>query len=97
MERFPDLLPRGTPTDAYRQMHGAFCAARWIGPGRGWTDPVKERQGEVLGLDAAFGTLEDTCAEIEGALWEDRLDQRAVETKGNHHQIVDGCRRWQNS
>lgn len=79
VERFPEIMPRGIGSDQFLAMRAALCQARWIGPGRGWVDPVKERQGEVLGLDAGFGTLEDTCADIEGEYWEDRLDQRAVE------------------
>ncbi len=78
---FAEIMPASAPRDVFQQARGLFTAARWIGPGKGWTDPVKERQGEVLGLDAAFGTLEDTCADIEGAWWEDRLDQREIETQ----------------
>ena len=39
---------------------------------------MAERQGEVLGLDAAFGTLEEVCAK-QGSDWEENLDQRAIE------------------
>lgn len=78
----PDLMPAGHTHDDFIQHRAAFGRAKWIGPGRGWVDPVKERQGEVLGLDAGFGTLEDTCAEITGEYWEDVLDHRQAEVEG---------------
>ena len=37
------------------------------------------RQGEVLGLDAGFSTLEQACAEMNGADWREMIEQRAVE------------------
>ncbi|MBU6246458.1 MAG: phage portal protein [Xanthomonadaceae bacterium] len=58
----------------------AFARCRWLGPGRGWVDPLKERQGAVLGLDAGFSTLEKECAE-QGEDWEDNLEQRARELR----------------
>ena len=70
-------LPVNAP--AFAEWRAAYAQCRWIGPGRGWVDPVKERQGEVMGLDAGFGTLEETVADIAGADWRDRLEQRAVE------------------
>jgi lambda family phage portal protein len=70
-------MPDGAPN--FAEMRSAFAQAEFIGPGRGWVDPLKERQGEVLGLDAGFGTLHRTCADIGGIYWEDALDQRQVE------------------
>jgi capsid protein len=70
-------VPKNAPD--FAEWRAAYAGCRWVGPGRGWVDPVKERQGEVLGLDAGFGTLEEVCAEIAGANWRDRLEQRAVE------------------
>jgi lambda family phage portal protein len=57
-------LPAGVPSFAGGR--AAYMRCRWIGPGRGWIGPVKERQGEVLGLDAGFSTLEQACAEMNG-------------------------------
>jgi lambda family phage portal protein len=79
LDREPALLPRRAPD--FMEMRAAYAGCRWIGPGRGWVDPVKERQGAVLGLDAGFGTLQDECAEISGADWRKRLRQRAREIK----------------
>lgn len=70
-------LPPGAPD--FAEWRSAYAHCRWIGPGRGWVDPVKERQGEVLGLDAGFGTLEEVCAEVAGADWRERLEQRKLE------------------
>lgn len=73
-------LPRGWDTVApFAAWRAAYARCRWIGPGRGWIDPLKERQGEVLGLDAAFGTLEESVAEIAGGDWRETVEQRAIE------------------
>ena len=79
VDRNPDLMPAGFDHDTFVDLRPALVRAKWIGPGRGWVDPVKERQGEVLGLDAGFGTLEATCADISGEWWEDVLDRRKAE------------------
>lgn len=71
------VLPRRAPE--FMEERAAYMRCRWIGPGRGWVDPVKERQGAQMGLEAGFGTLEDECAEIGGAYWEEVLDQREIE------------------
>ncbi len=72
-------LPHGVGIEEFIASKPAWTRCTWIGPGRGWVDPVKERQGELLGLDAGFGTLSETTANISGAYWEDTLDERAVE------------------
>lgn len=74
-DRLP--LPRNAPP--FVELRAAYARCRWIGPGRGWVDPVKERQGEVMGLQAGFGTLDQTCADISGTYWLDQLDEREVE------------------
>jgi lambda family phage portal protein len=70
-------LPARAPS--FGSARAAYQRCKWIGPGRGWIDPVKERQGEVLGLDAGFSTLEQACSEMNGADWREQLEQRAVE------------------
>jgi lambda family phage portal protein len=79
IERNPGLLPKNAP--AFIEARSAYAACSWIGPGRGWVDPVKERQGELLGLDAGFTTLKSVCADITGANWRKILRQRSVEVK----------------
>lgn len=72
------VMPRGGYVPSYREMRTAFSRCRWLGAARGWVDPVGERQGVVLGLDAALSTLEEECAR-QGADWEENVDQRAIE------------------
>ena len=71
-------LPRGVVPDDYTECRAAYSRCRWLGPPMGWVDPVAERTGVVLGLDAALGTLEDSCAE-QGQDWEENVEQRAYE------------------
>ena len=70
-------LPYGAPD--FLACRAAYAACRWMGPGRGWVDPVAEKQGAVLGMDAGLSTLEDEVAENAGADWEEQLDQRKRE------------------
>jgi lambda family phage portal protein len=69
-------LPRNAPS--FLEMRTAYARGRWLGAARGWVDPVAERQGVVLGLDAGLSTLEDECAK-QGLDWEESLEQRAIE------------------
>ncbi len=73
-------MPNGVRLPDFIDGRAAFSRCRWIGPARGWVDPVAERQGAVLGLDAGFDTLEDQCAE-QGRDYEETLDQRQVERR----------------
>jgi capsid protein len=73
-----DILPHNAPP--FAELRTAYAHARWIGPGRGWVDPVKEPQGEVLKLDAALTTLSDSTSTISGRYYLDILDEREVET-----------------
>lgn len=52
---------------------------QWLGPGRGWIDPVAEKEGSVLGMEAGLSTLENEIAENAGGDWEEMLNQRAIE------------------
>lgn len=69
-------LPRNAPS--YLEMRTAYSRGRFLGAARGWVDPVAERQGVVLGLDAALSTMEEECAR-QGSDWEENLEQRAIE------------------
>lgn len=70
-------LPAGAP--AFCEFRAAYSRTKWMGPGRGIIDPVKERQGAILGMDAALSTLEDEAAELGGVDWRETVAQRAVE------------------
>ncbi len=74
VDKYP--LPAGAPD--FLHQRGAYSNCRWIGPGRGWVDPVAEKQGAVLGLDAGFSTLEEECA-TQGLDYIEVLDQRKIE------------------
>ena len=64
--------PAGCPD--FMDMPGAYLRARWIGPGRGYIDPVKEAEGASLRQEALISTLEDELAEL-GRDLEETLDQ----------------------
>lgn len=55
----------------------AYTGCKWIGPGRGWIDPLKEAQASEKRLQTT-STLEDECAE-QGRDWEEVIDQRIRE------------------
>jgi lambda family phage portal protein len=70
-------LPAGAPP--FHEFRAEYTRAKWMGPGKGIIDPVKERQGAVLGMDAALSTLEDEAAELGGMDWRETVAQRAIE------------------
>jgi capsid protein len=76
--RLLPMPPKAWRAPSFLEGRTAFVRGRWLGVAAGWVDPVSERQGEVLGLDAGFGTLEESCAR-QGADWRDNLRQRARE------------------
>jgi lambda family phage portal protein len=69
-------LPRNAPD--FLQMRTAYSKCEWLGVARGWVDPVKEKQGAILGMDAGLSTLQRECAE-QGLDYEEVIDQRARE------------------
>jgi lambda family phage portal protein len=70
-------LPAGAPS--FLEAKGAYSRAKWMGPGRGNVDPVKERQGAIMGIASGLSTLEDENADASGADWRDVMNQRALE------------------
>ena len=56
----------------------AWTRSKWIGPGRGWVDPVKEAQASKIRMENNLSTLEEECAS-QGLDWEEVLEQRARE------------------
>jgi lambda family phage portal protein len=69
-------LPKGAPS--FYDALSDWVSCRWIGPGRGWIDPVKEVQASVMKIDAGLSTLEDEAAE-QGKDWLENAEQRAYE------------------
>jgi lambda family phage portal protein len=62
----------------YYDNKALWSRCKWIGPGRGWIDPVKEAKASKIRLDTGLSTLEDECAS-QGLDWEEVLEQRARE------------------
>ncbi len=62
----------------FDEAKAAWCRCRWIGPGKGYIDPVKEAQAAKLRMDNGVSTLERECAE-QGLDWEEVQEQRARE------------------
>ncbi|ACL55633.1 phage portal protein [Methylobacterium nodulans] len=73
-------LPSKLKSKPFRHFKAAYCAGRWIGPGRGWVDPLKEAQAASLRIANSFSTLERECAD-QGTDWQEVLQQRARERK----------------
>jgi lambda family phage portal protein len=55
-----------------------YTRAKWIGPGRGWIDPVKEAEAAQIRMATGLSTLEAECAE-QGLDYNDVIDQRQIE------------------
>jgi lambda family phage portal protein len=75
-------MPPGAP--GFYDARSDWIACRWIGPGRGWIDPVKEVQASVMKIDAGLSTLENEAAE-QGADWLEVAEQRAYENDVLEH------------
>ncbi|MGO4416626.1 phage portal protein [Cupriavidus sp. KB_39] len=73
-----DVLPRNAPD--FIEAAAAYSRCDWLGVARGWVDPVKEKQGAILGLDGGLSTLKRECAE-QGLDYEEVIQQRAIEVR----------------
>lgn len=71
-------LPKSGEVPDFQEMRGAYSHMRFIGPGQGWIDPVKEAQAAVLRMDAGISTLEQECAD-QGGNAEENMDTRQRE------------------
>lgn len=72
-------LPSGAPD--YLEARTAYSRCRWLGPGAGLVDGLKERQASVLGMDAGLTTLQEEAANESGRDYREILEQRAIEVK----------------
>ncbi len=70
------VAPKGAPD--FWTAPGAYLSARWIGPARGYVDPVKEAEGATIRMGSFVSTLEKEAAD-QGFDWEDNLLQISVE------------------
>jgi capsid protein len=57
---------------------GPWCKARWVPPGYGWVDPVKEISASQSAIEVGVSTLSDEAA-AQGRDWEEVLEQQARE------------------
>lgn len=71
-------MPLGDVPD-FIEARAAYSRSKWLGPGRGLVDIVKERQGASMGVAGGFSSLEDECAETGGTDWREVAQRRAVE------------------
>lgn len=77
LDEYP--LPNGVVPN-FIDARYAYSWARWIGPAKGWVDPVAEKQGAWLGLKMGVGSLEDLAAE-QGQDLEEILDAQQMEIR----------------
>ncbi len=71
-------LPAGAVP--FAENPAAWCHAEWIGPGRGWIDPLKEAQAAGERMKNRLTTLQKEAAE-QGGDWRDDMEQLAVEVR----------------
>lgn len=60
------------------KMADEWFRCRWIAPGWGWVDPVKEVESSTTAIGGNLSTLADECA-AQGRDWEETLEQRKRE------------------
>ncbi|WP_254436885.1 phage portal protein [Ruegeria arenilitoris] len=66
-------LPSSAP-DFYENWT-AYARAKWIGPGKGFVDPVKEAQAAAMRVALGMSTLEEEAAELTGTDFADNIEQ----------------------
>ncbi|WP_110947424.1 phage portal protein [Pseudomonas bohemica] len=73
-----NMLPLPSNAPDFLEARTAYSRCDWLGVARGWVDPVKEKQGAILGMDGGLSTLKRECAE-QGLDYEEVIQQRAAE------------------
>lgn len=68
--------PAGAPD--FWTLPGAYLQARWIGPGRGVVDALKEAEAATMRIENFTSTIENECAE-RGLDYLEVLDQAQIE------------------
>lgn len=56
-------LPNGATWEDLYERPAAYLRGRWLGPARGWVDPVKEPAGAMIQIEAGLNNWEDVAAE----------------------------------
>ncbi|WP_422074110.1 phage portal protein [Tranquillimonas rosea] len=70
-------LPQGAP-DFYA-FWPAYARSKWIGPGKGFVDPVKEAQAAAMRVSLSLSTLEEEAAELTGTDYAENMAQIQAE------------------
>lgn len=78
MDRGELPLPDGAPD--FAEARAAYSGALWMGPARGWIDPVKEAEAAKARREAGLSTLAMECAE-QGLDYEEVITQLAEEQR----------------
>tara|TARA_R110002110_G_scaffold64634_3_gene178573 strand:+ start:13426 stop:15069 length:1644 start_codon:yes stop_codon:yes gene_type:complete len=78
-------LPDGVP--GFWEAKAAWTRCKWIGPARGWVDPVKEIDAAGKRMNFALSTQESEGAE-QGGDWRETIDQLAKERRYRAKQGV---------
>lgn len=74
-----EAIQRGViEAPGFYENRAAYCNAEWIGPAKGYVDPVREAQAAEDRMRIGISTLEKEAAE-QGGDWEDMVEQRAYE------------------
>lgn len=71
------VRPAGAPE--FYDAPDAYAEGRWIGPGRGYVDPVKEILAAAARIEMGVSTLETECADLQGTDYVEVLEQQAFE------------------
>ncbi len=66
------------PVNLFTDQRDEYLAARWIYPGWGWVDPVKEVESSTMAINATLSTLAEECAS-QGRDWEEVMEQQKRE------------------
>lgn len=73
-------LPSRAPN--FHDNWAAYSRAKWIGPGKGFVDPVKEAQAAAMRVSLGLSTLEEEAAELTGSDFLENLEQINREIDG---------------
>ena len=82
-------MPSG-PVPHFLEARSEYCRARWMGPGKGYVDPVKEKQGAILGLQSGLSTLDIEGSE-QGEDWRKLLTSEPLNRRTTE-SVICQCR-----
>jgi lambda family phage portal protein len=80
------LLPRPANAPDFHENWGSYARTKWVGPGKGFVDPVKEVQASALRVALGLSTLEDEAAELSGT----DLDQNLAQIRREIARMPEG-------